>query len=1018
MRHARLVPLCTLLFSSLAFAGANPPGQVKDETISLPELHGPARILRDVDGMPHIYAHDEHDAIFLHGWVTAQDRLFQIDVIRRQASGTLAELAGSGALAGDIEFRTIGLRRAAERSMANYAPATVAALQAFADGVNAWVKHSGQLPGQYAALEVTKFEPWTALDSAVIGKALAASLSFDIDVEATLNYLEYQAKLTPINPALPDGLFFGDVFRSAPFDPASSVPDATGTTPFLAGSNKASVAAAQKAGAQGEAAAAAASGIEASADTLRMLRNIKRRYDGVPMLKQMLKRTELQIGSNEWAVAGSRTADGRPLVANDPHLGLDLPATFYQVHLVAQKDGLDAIGSSIAGAPFVVLGQNRNVTWGETTTGFDVTDTYQERIQALGPDANGLPRFVTYYKNTPEPVTVIPVRFKVNVLGDGIPDNVSIASGNGVPPVVLTIPRRNDGPIIDLSVDPNTGAGTAISVQYTGFSGTRELQTFRLLNYARNIDEFKHALQYFDVGSQNFIYGDIDGNIGYFTTAEVPLREDLQAFTGAGLPFAGSPPWFIRSGEGGNEWLRDPNPDEFNGSGYLALPFDELPQAVNPKNGFVVNANNDPAGVTLDNNPINQLRKAGQGVYYLGYAFDFGTRAGRITQALKQRLAAGPVSRADMKAVQADVVLLDAQVLTPYIVGAYDNARATGAPEALAALAADARIAEAVGRLRQWDHTTPTGVQTGYDASDLDGNRLPPTQAEIAHSIAATIYSVWRTQAIRNGVDLTLSGLGVPTPGSGEAIKALRHLVERDGIGLSTIDFFGWATPLGLTQPAQRRDYVMLKSLADALTRLASSDFQAAFGGSANQNDYRWGKLHRIVLDGIVIRPMYSIPGATPGFDPSFDGLDGLAVDGGFGVVDASSHSARADSANAFMFGSGPNRRYVGVPGTAPGSIDGETSLPGGMSGVLGSKFYANLLGRWLTNDTYPLRQNMGEIMQNLDSQQSFRPATPGNSGNAPAASNGNGNPSSAAGATSKKGKKGTQATKTKRGSD
>ena len=114
MRHARLVPLCTLLFSSLAFAGANPPGQVKDSTISLPQLHGPARILRDVDGMPHIYAHDEHDAVFLQGWVTAQDRLFQIDVIRRQASGTLAELAGSGALGSDIELRTIGLRRAAE----------------------------------------------------------------------------------------------------------------------------------------------------------------------------------------------------------------------------------------------------------------------------------------------------------------------------------------------------------------------------------------------------------------------------------------------------------------------------------------------------------------------------------------------------------------------------------------------------------------------------------------------------------------------------------------------------------------------------------------------------------------------------------------------------------------------------------------------------------------------------------------------------------------------------------------
>jgi penicillin amidase len=272
---------------------------------------------------------------------------------------------------------------------------------------------------------------------------------------------------------------------------------------------------------------------------------------------------------------------------------------------------------------------------------------------------------------------------------------------------------------------------------------------------------------------------------------------------------------------------------------------------------------------------------------------------------------------------------------------------------------------------------------------------------------------VWRTQAIRNGVDLTLKDLGVPTPGSGEAIKALRHLVERDGIGLSTIDFFGWAAAAGLTQPAERRDYVMLKSLSDALTRLASSDYQAAFGGSTNQGDYLWGKLHRITFDGLVVGGPYSIPstlpGATPGFDPSFPGLPGLATDGGFGVVDASSHGARADSANAFMFGSGPNRRYVGVPGTAPGSIDGQTSLPGGMSGVLGDKFYANLLGRWLTNDTYPLRQNMGEVMQSLDSQQFFKPAAPGNSGNTPAATNGGEIPSSAVGATGKKAKKGNK---------
>jgi penicillin amidase len=964
---ARLFTLALALVAAPVLAAAA-PGQVRDTSIALAELHGPARILRDVDGMPHIYAFDEHDAIFLQGWVTAQDRLFQLDVLRRQASGTLAELVGSAALPSDIELRTIGIRRAAERSLAAYSPKMRASLEAYAAGVNAWVRHAGRLPDQYAALQITRFEPWTALDSAVIGKALAFNLSFDLDIDATLQYLQYQAKLAPINPQLGDALFFLDVFRSAPFDPAASVPDATNTVPFLGGTAAAASATAAPGKLRGPK-------LDASAE--KMLRGVKARYEAVPFLKRTLNRTERQIGSNEWAVAGRHTVDGRPLVANDPHLGLDMPATFYPVHLVAHKDGLDAIGESVAGAPWVVLGQNRHVTWGETTTGFDVTDTYLEQ---LVPDPSSPSGLSTVFQGRLEKVIPVPVTFRVN-LRDGLangPDTVvPVPPGGGVPPAVLIVPRRNNGPI----VAPPDANGQAPSVQYTGFGPTRELETFRLLNYARNVDEFKVALQYFDVGSQNFIYGDIHGNIGYFTTAEVPLREDLQAFSGTGAPFAGAPPWFIRNGQGGNEWLRDPSPDRFNGSGYLALPFDELPQTQNPANGFVVNANNDPAGVTLDNNPVNQLRRGGQGVYYLGYAFDFGTRAGRATQAVRERLARGPVSREDMKAIQADVTLLDAQVFTPYIVGAFDRATAAGAPPALAALAADARVAEAVGRLRGWNNTTPTGEEAGYDASDMDGHRLPPSAQEVAHSIAATIYSVWRGQAIRNGVDLTLQGLGVPTPGSGEAIKALRHLVERDGIGLSTVDFFAWAERFGLPAPAQRRDFVMLKSLADALDLLAGPEFAAAFGGSANQSGYRWGRLHRIVFDGIATGGPWDVPGATPGFAPFSATLRGLATDGGFGVVDASSHSARAASANAFMFGSGPNRRYVGSPGTVPGSIVAETALPGGASGVLGSEFYANLLGRWLTNDTYPLRSGLGEVMQALHGQQSFRPASPGNSG-------------------------------------
>ncbi|MGH8308205.1 MAG: penicillin acylase family protein [Steroidobacteraceae bacterium] len=945
--RAVLLSIIALAAIGAARADGFPTLHGNKKAIEVAGLHAPAVVLRDTDGVPHIYALDEHDALFMQGFLQAQDRLFQLDVLRRTASGTLAELVGQGALPSDVELQTIGLRRAAERSLAAYSASARAGLQAYADGVNAWVQRNA-LPANYAALEVTKFEPWAALDSALIGKALAFQLSFDLDIDATLQYLEYQKKLIALNPQagaqIADGLFFLDVFRSAPFDPAASVPDANGPRPRAHHDGKAD-----------------GSRMRVDPAAAELLKQYRHRIDRIPFLKRTLSRTERQIGSNEWAVAGKLTRNGRPLVANDPHLSLDLPPNFYDLQITTLKDGLDAIGSSVAGTPWIVLGQNRFVTWGETTTGFDVTDTYQEQVV---PDSQSPSGLATLFQGQLEPIIPVPLAFKVNLRDGGAPDTiVPVPPGGGIPPVALIVPRRNNGPIVQL----DQATGVAISVQYAGFGGTRELETFRLLNRARNLADFKAALQFFDVGSQNFIYGDIAGNIGYFTTGEVPLREDLQA----GI-VRGAPPWFIRNGQAGNEWIRKAVPGPADGTGYEHLPFDELPQVVNPRSGFVVNANNDPAGVTLDNNPVNQLRKGGSGIYFLGYAFDFGTRAGRITQALREKLARGRVDSDDMQELQADVTLFDASVLAPHIVQAFANARADDAPAVLKAFAADPQIEEAVRRLARWDYTAPTGVATGYDAADQDGYLLPPKRKEVQASIAATIYSVWRGRAIANCVDRALQGLGVPTPGSGEAIKSLRHLVERDGIGLSTIDFFAWAA---LPDPAQRRDFVLLKSLRDALDLLSGPAFAAAFNGSTNQDEYRWGKLHRITFDGVILGGPFSIPGATPGFPPSFDGLPGIAVDGGFGVVDASSHSARSASASAFTFGSGPNRRYVGNPGVWPGSIDAVSILPGGNSGNLGDEFYANQLGRWLTNDTYPFRQQLGEVLHALDSREVYRPA-------------------------------------------
>src|SRR6266852_4404889 len=214
----------------LALAALCCPLAASAAPVRLAGLLDEAEVSRDAAGIPHIRADNEHDLFFLQGWVHAEDRLFQMDMQRRQAAGTLAELLGPGALPSDVQLRTIGLQRAAVRSLPLLSARARAALEAYAQGVNASAA-AHALPPEYGALKLTKFTPWSALDSAAIGKLLAFGLSFDLDdISRTVALLTYQGAL-----GVPKGtaLFFQDVFRSAPFDPASTIPDALMATPPL-----------------------------------------------------------------------------------------------------------------------------------------------------------------------------------------------------------------------------------------------------------------------------------------------------------------------------------------------------------------------------------------------------------------------------------------------------------------------------------------------------------------------------------------------------------------------------------------------------------------------------------------------------------------------------------------------------------------------------------------------------------------------------------------------------------------
>ena len=316
---------------------------------------------------------------------------------------------------------------------------------------------------------------------------------------------------------------------------------------------------------------------------------------------------------------------------------------------------------------------------------------------------------------------------------------------------------------------------------------------------------------------------------------------------------------------------------------------------------------------------------------------------------------------------------MDAEALTPHIVRAFANAQAPGAPAALAALAADARVARAVALLRTWDFSTPTGIREGWDPGD-DPDALPaPSAQEVSSSIAATIYSVWRGQVVQRVLDDTLSGIGLGdfAPTGDVALADLRQLLEtfpaRRGRGASGINFFNVA---GAGTPEEARDRILLGSLSDALTLLASDAFAPAFDHSTNQNDYRWGKLHRIVFDHPLGGP-FNIPPSGGLFDLEPD-LRGVARSGGFGSVDAASHNVRADGVNEFMFGSGPARRFVGtLQRSGPAA---EEVIPGGTSGVIGSPFQADQLRLWLTNHYHPWIYRPDEVLGDASSVEGLEP--------------------------------------------
>ena len=732
----------------------------------------------------------------------------------------------------------------------------------------------------------------------------------DFDLDFTVALMSYQQAGQALGF---DGtkLFYDDIVRSAPFSPAATVPDA------------------------------AAQGVVIHSrprhftprvldpEALELSKRHLREIESIDFFRK-LREGRGAGGSNQWAVSGSLTESGAPLLASDPHLELPYPSTFYPIHLSA--GAIDVTGESFAGTPTVIMGHTQSVAWGATAALTDILDYYREQVV---PDTDSPSGLSTLYRGAREHIIPVPETYRARIGGQ-----LQVMSGPGIPAATLIVPRRNNGPIAVF----DAATGSAITMQWTGFAGSRELEAALVWAEARDIEDFVRGARLFTF-PQNWTFIDRSGNFGYWMSGEIPIREDLQAGTVNGLP-----PWFLRNGQGGNEWLPATNPGRDQALPYEILPFEEMPHIINPPSGWVMNANNDPLGLTLGNDPLGTWRPDG-GIYYLSYTF-MSYRAGRIRELLEEEIENGGLDAENMQRIQADTLLTDARFFEPFIAQALVNGLRPQAPTELAALAIDPAVVEAVGRLSTWDFTAPTGLPEGYDAFDVFGESNPRSAAKISSSVAATIYAVWRGRFLASVIDAKLAPYGLPLPNERFfALTALRRLLEsfpaRQGVGASGIDFF--AAPI-LGSAADRRDLYILQAVKSALLQLAGDGFKNAFHNSTNQSDYRWGRLNRVVF-AHPLGSVFSMPPAGGTFPAPLAGLPGIPIDGGFQSVDPTSKAIRVPNEGVFMITAGAVKRSIAE--ALPSGVRGMNSLAGGVSGVLGSPLYWNLLPGWLTNSDY-----------------------------------------------------------------
>jgi len=499
LTHIALIALGGLLFTAVLgwlYLRSSLPETAGERRLA--GIEAPVTIARDANGVPHITAETMTDASFALGFAHAQDRLWQMEMNRRLAAGRLSEFAGEATVEADIYLRTLSIYERAQRSWQHQTPQTQRHLRAYADGVNAYLaSRPGALPPEFLLTGVDP-EPWTPIDTLGWFKMMALDLGGNmggelarLDLASVLDREQLQEFFPPYPGEeaipLPD---FEELYDGMPIE-----------------------------------------GVSEAAQTA---------LDAAPTPSSL-------PASNNWALSGEHTETGAPIVANDPHLGLNVPSIWYLAHIrVGERE---AAGATLPGAPFIVLGHNSHLAWSFTNLGPDVQDLYLEKLVEGG---------AAYL--TPEG-------------SEGFTTREETIGVDGAEPVTITVRETRHGPVIS---DANEEAGdrlpenAVLALRWTALDVDDTTTGMGpVLLGAESADEVVEALHVYNAPVQNIVFATKDGDIGYYAPGRIPIRGPENDTHGL-VP---TPGW-----KNGYDW-----------QGYI--PFDELPQKRNPESGMIVTAN-------------------------------------------------------------------------------------------------------------------------------------------------------------------------------------------------------------------------------------------------------------------------------------------------------------------------------------------------------------------------------------------------------------------------------------------